>query len=276
MEEETINRAQEPKANLLGVVGGVGPEATNKFCEMIIEKKKKSKDQDNIPFIHYCNPKIPDRTEFILGKGENPVPEIVKTCNALEKMGANMLVIPCNTAHVMLNEIQDQVSVPIINMIDLLVRQIKRDNPNIQKIGILATTGSIHSGLFENYLFTQGIESIYSSKEYQEDLVMEAIYGESGIKAGKKSLPRRLLNEAARELINKGAQAIILGCTELPLVMRQSDFDIKLYEPMDVVSEKIVNYIEAIDSINKNRLEAEENVVKIMLTINDKIMEVVC
>ena len=109
------------KIAMLGIAGGVGPEATNKFCEMIIKKKKKKRDQDNIPFIHYCNPNVPDRTDFILGFGENPVPELVRTCHALESMGAKLLVIPCNTAHAFFDSIQSQVSTPIVNIVDLLI-----------------------------------------------------------------------------------------------------------------------------------------------------------
>ncbi|MGK0209402.1 MAG: aspartate racemase [Patescibacteria group bacterium] len=229
---------------VLGIVGGVGPEATNKFCEMIIKKKKKSCDQDNIPFIHFCNPKIPDRTEYIMGKGEDPVPEIVKTCHLLESMNVKMLVIPCNTAHVFFDRIQSQVSTPIVNMVDLLIKEIRGKQPPITKVGVLATSGSIHSNLFRNYLSKSGIEAVYPSSEDQESLVMEAIYGKNGIKAGKKRLPQKLLSEAVNNLISQGAEAIILGCTELPLVLRTSHFPIPLYDSMDITAKRIVEYLD--------------------------------
>lgn len=228
----------------IGIVGGVGPEASNKFCDLLIKYKHKSKDQDNIPFIHFCNPQIPDRTEFILGKGKNPVPEIVKTCLKLEEAGADFLVIPCNTAHCFLSQIQQDISIPIIDMIKILIKKIKTENPQIKRVGILATTGSIKAKLFENYLNIIDVKAIIPNSQDQEQLVMKAIYGENGIKSGKKVYPKKLLLKAAKNLIKKGAQAIILGCTEIPLVLKQKNLNLPLYDPMDIVAEEIIEYIE--------------------------------
>jgi aspartate racemase len=229
----------------VGIIGGVGPEATNKFCELLINYKSRRIDQDNIPFVHYCNPQIPDRTEFIIGKGESPVPELVKTSRALEKINVDFLVIPCNTAHCFLREIQRHTSLPIVDMMKVLVNKVKHDNSNIEKIGVLATTGSIKAKLFERYFHIEGIEVIKPDENDQEKLVMEAIYGEKGIKAGKKLYGKKLLNDAAKKLLEKGAQAIVLGCTEVPLVMKQKDFGVRLYDPMDIVAREIVGYIES-------------------------------
>lgn len=231
--------------NKVGIVGGIGPEASNKFCELLIKRKSKKTDQENIPFIHLCNPQIPDRTEFILGKGENPIPAIIETCLKMEKMGADFLVIPCNTAHCFLSEIQEKVSIPIVDMTKVLMKKIKISAPSIKKIGVLATTGSRTNKLFENYLGSIGIETITPTETEQEELVMEAIYGKKGIKAGRKIYPKKLLYLAAQKLIGRGAQAIILGCTEIPLVLKQKDFAIKLYDPMEIVAKEIINYVES-------------------------------
>ncbi len=257
---------------LVGIVGGVGPEATNKFCELLIKKKTKLRDQDNIPFIHYCNPVIPDRTDFILGKGEDPVPEIVKTCQALEVLGADAIVIPCNTAHAFLYRIQKQVSIPIINIVRHLVEQMRREQPNLKKVGVLATTGSIVSGIFQYYLSQYGFESVVPSASDQKELVMESIYGRGGIKAGKKQYPRKLLNKAVAGLVERGADAIILGCTELPLAIKKADHIVPFYESMDVISDKIVEYIEGTEEI------PEDNAVEIEVTIKpiDVVQEVEC
>jgi aspartate racemase len=229
----------------VGIVGGVGPEASNKFCELLIKYKNKKKDQDNIPFLHFSNPQIPDRTEAILGKGKSPTKEIIKTCNSLKKAGADFLIIPCNTAHYFLPDIQEKVSIPIVNMISLLVKQIKLENPNMQKIGVLATSGSMKSGIFEDYLGMVGIDVVKPSETEQNEYVMEAIYGKNGIKAGKKYLAKHLLTEAANSLILKGAEAVILGCTEIPLVLKQKDFYNRLYDPMDVSAKEIIKFVES-------------------------------
>lgn len=229
---------------LLGIVGGAGPEASNKFCELLVRHKSRVKDQDNVPFIHFCNPAIPDRTAFIVGDGEDPVPELVHTCNKLSGAGADFLVIPCNTAHVYLKRVQEEVSVPILDMTKILVKKIIEGSPMIKKVGVLATTGSIKSRLFEDYLEMVGVESILLNDFDHEHLMMDAVYGVDGIKSGKKRHAKELLSLAVHKLIEKGAQAVILGCTEIPLVLSQKDFDIKLYDPMDIVAREILSYLE--------------------------------
>jgi len=242
---------------IVGIVGGAGPEASNKFCELLIKYKNKKKDQDNIPFLHFSNPQIPDRTEAILGRGESPTKEIIKTCNSLKKAGADFLIIPCNTAHYFLPEIQEKVSIPIVNMIALLVKQIKLENPKITRVGLLATTGCIRGGIFEDYLRRVGIEVIKPTNSEQSSLVMEAIYGKNGIKVGKKAHAKHLLTEAANSLILNGAEAVILGCTEIPLVLKQKDFYNKLYDPMEVSARQIINFVESKNDVveAKQRLE---------------------
>lgn len=227
----------------VGIVGGVGPEASNKFCEMLIRHTPAEIDQENIPFIHFCNPQIPDRTEFIVGDGENPLDALVETSQTLESAGADFLVIPCNTAHYFLKQVQDNVSIPIVDMTKILVKSVLSEHPPISKIGILATTGSIRAGIYQDYFRSVGVKSVLLDDFDQESLVMNAIYGDKGIKAGKKIRPRKLLNRAAEKLISMGAEAIVMGCTEIPLVLQQKEFDVRLYDPMELTSREIVRYI---------------------------------
>jgi aspartate racemase len=228
----------------IGIVGGVGPEASNAFCEMLIKNKSVKNDQDHIPFIHFSNPQIPDRTDYIIGKGENPTQEIINTCQVLENAGADFLVIPCNTAHYFLREIQENITIPIVDMTKVLVKKIAKEEPPIKKIGILATTGSIKAQIYQNYFKKVGVETILPSEKDQEEIVMDAIYGQKGIKAGNKTSSKIKLMIAAQDLINRGAEALVLGCTEIPLVLEQKDFDVKLYDPMDIASKEIIKYVE--------------------------------
>ena len=230
------------KMKPVGILGGLGPEASNKFCEFLIKYKKANIDQDNLNFIHYCNAKIPSRLDYISGRSSvSPIPEMVRTCKALEDLGANCIVIPCNTIHHLLPEIQKEISVPIIDMIQLLVRKIKLENPDIKKIGVLGTTLTIDLRLYERYLNLVGIEVIKLDRIPQEDLVMGPI---NKIKAGKKRTPRKLLMDAASKMIEAGADALILGCTEIPLVLSTKDFDIPVYDPMVICAKEIINYSE--------------------------------
>lgn len=227
----------------IGIIGGIGPAASNKFCELLIKHTPATKDQENIEFIHYCNPKVPDRTEFLLHNGENPLPELIQTAQTLEESGVDFLIMPCNTAHYFLKELQSNTSIPIIDMTKILVKEVLKTHPPIKKIGILATTGSIETGLYQDYFASVGIQTVLPNKEDQEELVMKAIYGKNGIKAGKKVLPKKLLRTAAEKLIATGAEAIVLGCTEIPLVLKQKDFSTKLYDPMELTAKETVRYI---------------------------------
>ena len=236
-----INKKNE--MGMVGVVGGVGPEASNKFCELLIKNTSAKRDQDNIPFLHFCNPQIPDRTDFIVGEGESPVDGLINTSRALEAAGADFLVIPCNTAHYFLSEVQESVSIPIIDMTKILVKSVLSRHPPIKKIGLLATTGSIRGEIYQKYFKSVGVEVILLSDKDQEELVMGSIYGDVGIKAGKKNLPKKKLKRAAEKLIEMGAEGVVLGCTEIPLVLKQKDFDVRLYDPMDLTAKEIVKYI---------------------------------
>ena len=124
-----------------------------------------------------------------------------------------------------------------------LVKSVLSRHPPIKKIGLLATTGSIRGEIYQNYFKSVGVEVILLSEEDQTELVMGAIYGDVGIKAGKKILPKKKLRCAAEKLIDMGAEAIVLGCTEIPLVLKQKDFDVRLYDPMDLTAKEIVNYV---------------------------------
>jgi len=244
----------------VGIIGGAGPEASNKFCELLIRKTPSRKDQDNIPFIHFCNPQIPDRTDFILGKGINPLSEIVDNAKALEMAGADFLVVPCNTAHYFLSELQENVNLPIVDMTKVLVKEVLSEYPPIKKIGILATTGSIKAGIYQRYFNSVGVQCILPSEEDQENLVMRSIYGSGGIKAGKKALPRKLLGIAVQKLIEAGVEAVVLGCTEIPLVLRQKDFAVKLYDPMELTAKEVIRYV---------KRDSEENFVSVRYVLED-------
>lgn len=241
---KNTSNALKRKKTIVGIVGGVGPEASNKFCEFLVKYKNAKSDQENISFLHYCNPQIPDRTEFILGNGVDPTPEFIESCKLLQNSGADFLVIPCNTAHYFLPEIQKHVSIPILDMTKLLIKKILEENPPIRKIGILATTGSIKARIYQEYFERLGIESILPSEEEQENLVMHAVYGANGIKAGKKTIAKKKLIDIAHRLIERGAEVLVLGCTEIPLVLKQKDFDIKLFDPMAISAKEIIRYVE--------------------------------
>lgn len=224
---------------IIGILGGMGPEATADLFMKIIKATKVSSDQDHFRIIVDNNPKILDRTKYILGLGENPVPAMIETGKNLEKAGVDIACIPCITAHYFIEEVAKSLNIPILNALEVTNRYIKKNYPSIKKVGIIATTGTIQSKLFEKYI--KNIDILYPNKNIQKESVMEAIFGEEGIKSGNTNeKPLELLKKAANELIKDGAEILILGCTEIALVLKPSHITIPLLDPMQILAETII------------------------------------
>jgi len=221
----------------IGILGGLGPEATSDLFRRIIDITPAKIDQEHIPVIIYNNPKIPDRTKHILYGGESPVDSMKFTARALENAGADFIIMPCNTAHYFAKKVQAHIGIPIINMIEETAEFIKSNYPDVKNVGILATSGTLASNLYEDALRKRKINLITPDFEVQNKLVMAAIYGEEGIKAGYKDVPRQMLESVAEDLIDKGADLIILGCTEVSLVLDQKRVPYVLIDAMQVLAE---------------------------------------
>ena len=219
---------------VIGILGGMGPLATVELFRRIVLKTPAKKDQDHPRIIIYNNSKIPDRTAYILGKGETPLPELIESAKKLEAWGVDFIIMPCNTAHYFAEEIQKAVNIPFINMIEETAEYIK--NLGLKKIGILATDGTIKGMVYHRALLSRGIKIAVPTEKDQKSL-MDAIY--DGIKAGNIEWGRREILKVAKKL-EKRSDGLIAGCTEVSVALRQEDFKIPLIDPMDVIAEKAV------------------------------------
>jgi len=239
-EGELDNSPNDMREKILGIIGGMGPEASALLYMKMIKATKVKKDQEHFRIIIDSNPKIPDRTRAILGLGESPVPYIINTAKNLEKMGVEIACIPCMTSHYFFDEIQAGVEMKIMNALEELNSYLKENYKGIRNIGVLATTGTRNTKIFDKYLKDMSI--IYPDDRYQDDYVMEAIYGEgTGIKSGvTEGRPVELLKEAGEHLIGKGAEVVILGCTEIGLVLRKDSLSKPSVDPIDVMAEAMV------------------------------------
>ena len=224
----------------IGILGGMGPEATAHFFFKLIKATPSKNDQDHFRVIMDSNTKIPDRTSAILGKGESPIPALVDTAKTLEGANVDVACIPCITAHYFIEDIQREVNYPIINALIELKKYIKDNYSYVKNIGILATSGTLQSGLFDKYLSDYNL--MYPDEEMQKEKVMKAIYSpDFGIKSGViYGTPIDMLKETGEHLISNGAQLLIAGCTEIGLVMNASHFKVPLIDPMDVAIEVII------------------------------------
>lgn len=218
---------------VIGIIGGMGPEATADFFMKIIKGTKVEKDQDHFRVLIDSNVKIPDRTQAILHGGQSPLPMIIATANRLKDQGATIGCIPCMTSHYYIDEIRAGVSMQILSLFEALQAYIEANYGLGIKVGVLATSGTVEMGLFEKYL--PSCEVIYPDAHIQEDKVMEAIYGVGGIKRGVLvGKPVGFLSEACESLADKGAKVLILGCTEIGLALKQQHVSIPLIDPLDV------------------------------------------
>jgi len=225
---------------IIGIIGGMGPEATADFYSKIIKATKVTKDQDHFRVIIDSNPKIPDRTKAIIGEGESPLPEMIKTAKNLELAKVEVACIPCITAHYFIDEIRSEVNYEILNALEVLNEYIKSNYKNARKIGVLSTTGTMRAGMFHKYL--PDYEIVYPNDKDQEEEVMKAIYGENGIKCGNYGMePISLLVAAANSMISQGADLIVSGCTEISIVLTPDHIIKPLIDTMEVLANKVVN-----------------------------------
>ena len=218
----------------IGILGGMGPLATADLFRRIVEKTPAKRDQDHPRIIIYNDPKIPDRTAFILGNGEDPRPALIEGARKLESWGADFIIMPCNTAHFFAETIQRAVKIPLVSMIEATADEIER--LGLRRVGLLATDGTIKGLIYHRALLGRGVGIAVPGKNDQEK-VMRGIYG--GVKAGNIELGRRLLLEVARRL-ERRVDGIIAGCTEVSVALRAEDLKVPLIDPLDVIAERAV------------------------------------
>jgi len=223
---------------VVGVLGGMGPEATIDFFTKVVALTPGEKDQDHLRLIIDNNPKIPDRTEAILTQDKSIVPALIKTAKNLEKAGVDFIAMPCNTAHYFYDEVAKEISIPILHMIREVAQAVQASLPECKKAGLLATSGTITTNLYQTELQKIGVEVIAPDPEYQAK-VMDAILL---IKSGQeKERAREELLKIGSLLIEQGnAQAIILGCTDIPVVIRTDDFTVPVFDSNWVLAEATV------------------------------------
>ncbi len=218
----------------IGILGGMGPEATGFFFEAVVRQTPASCDQGHARVLIWSDPAIPPRTEAILENGRSPLPALLSGVRILERGGAGLIVMPCITAHYWAPQIKAKTRVPFINLIDETVRRARQTLPGLRRIGLIATTGTLRSGIYRRAFARHGVDLLVPDDRDQAR-IMDAIYAADGIKAGiKTGRARTSVVRIARRLADRGAQAIVAGCTEIPLVLRAADLGVPLLEPMAI------------------------------------------
>lgn len=224
----------------IGILGGMGPEATVDCFAKIIKCTPAKKDQDHLRVLIDSNPKIPDRPAAIIGKGKSPVPAMVQGCHSLQLAGADFIIIPCVAAHFFLEEVRQQARLPILSIFDEVAETIAREHPRMQAVGILAISATINSGRFQKRLAADGIKSIVPD-EIHQSRVMAAV---ADIKKARPPRARSQMTSdlvaAADNLIDHGARGIIAGCTEIPLALKQEDLSVPYFDVLTILARAAV------------------------------------
>lgn len=196
---------------VIGIVGGMGPLATADLFQKITLHTLAATDQEHPRVCIDSNTAIPNRTDALLHGGPSPVPEIIKSAKRLESIGAQVLVIPCNTSHCFFDEIASSVNVPVLHMIALTRDALKARG--VRTAGLLATDGTVETRVYQDTFAGSGIELLLPDAADQA-AVMDIIY--NGVKAGDLAHDVSAFCAVCEHLLARGAETLILGCTELP------------------------------------------------------------
>ena len=221
---------------IVGIIGGIGPESTADLFLRIIRATPAERDQDHLRVIVHSDPSVPDRTEAILSGQTQPVVDaLVHAARTLEGAGAQLLAMPCNTAHYFLPQLRSQVQTRILDMIDEAAGAVAAAGPG--RVGLLATTGTIRTRLYHDRLALRTVAVATPSAANQEQAmaVIKTVKREGVTPAAREDTTR-----LAQGLQDAGAQAIIAGCTEFSLVLAQLDLAVPCIDPLDALALAVV------------------------------------
>jgi aspartate racemase len=216
----------------LGILGGMGPQATQIFYQRIIDRTQAERDQEHVPTLIWSDTQIPDRTASILsGNGETVYDRLRSDARLLEQAGCTIIAIPCNTSHYFVERLGTEVQIPILNMIKETVRRIREGGT--PKVGILATDGTVQMGLYQKECERAGLCSVVPPEDIQK-LVMSVIYDE--IKRGEPG-SREKFSQIDRAMRDLGCDCVILGCTELSVYRTYHNLPAFYVDAMEVLAE---------------------------------------
>jgi aspartate racemase len=226
------------REKIVGIIGGMGPEATVDLMARIIKLTPAVDDVDHIRMIVDNNPKVPSRIKALIdGNGESPVPHLQEMARRLESWGVDFLAMPCNTAHHYHLDIQKAVTIKVLNMIDLTVESVIEQYPDLKRAGLLASTAVIRLKLFERYFSAKKV-IIQTPADRNQMGIMHAIkkiktsnYGGEVVEA---------IQLAADDLVEKGAEVLLVACTEISIISKQIASTVRILDSAQILAESIV------------------------------------
>lgn len=228
----------------------MGPDATVDFMAKVLSLTEAARDQDHIRMLVDHNPHVPNRQAAILSDGEDPGPALAEMAGRLEAAGADFLVIPCNTAYVFEDAIIDATSIPLISIITESIAAVREKSPAAARVGILATDGCLESGIYQAGIDAADMAAVLPETGELEQIMVLINSIKAGIQSKAAAAGMKSLAEA---LISRGAEAIIAGCTEIPLVLTEEAVSVPLVSSTDALAMKTVSLATGEDELPVRR-----------------------
>lgn len=223
------------KAQVLGVLGGMGPMAGASFATRVVALTPAARDQDHIPLVLCNDPRVPDRSSARLGQGEDPLPAMVRGVRMLERAGATLIAIPCNTAHLWYDQLAAATSLPVLHIVDAVCDDLQRLGAAGGRVGLMGTAATLQLDLYGERLRRHGFDVLPAEPE-EVQLCAEAI---EAVKANDAQRGFAPAAACIARLVARGAHAVVLGCTELPLAVphaRRAELGALLTDSIDALA----------------------------------------
>ncbi|MEO5659833.1 MAG: amino acid racemase [Polaromonas sp.] len=232
----------------LGVLGGMGPLAGAVFVERLVALTDAARDQDHVPTVLWSDPRVPDRTDARLHGGEDPLPWLIHGAIQLKKAGARLIAIPCNSAHLWYDQLTKAVDIRFLHIVQSTVADLKRHGIRDGCIGLMGAAGTLEGGLYQEELKRHGFDCVLPRAEEIEYFCMRPI---RLVKANEIEAAYLIAAECIELLKQRGAQAIVLGCTEYPIAVphaRRASLGIPLIDSIDALARAAIEWHSAASS----------------------------
>ncbi len=217
--------------SIVGVLGGMGPQASAHFLRRLTELTPATVEQDHVPVAMVSDPRVPDRVGAVLSGTESPVPAMLAGVRRLEAAGAGCIAIACNTAYCFVEELEAASALPFLHIVDACARDLADAGIHGGPVGILGTAGTLESGLYQDRLAAKGYDSLVPTADEMDRLVKPGI---ALVKQNRADEAQAPLLDAITLLAERGAQAAVLACTEIPVAMAAKPVDPAL-PPIDSI-----------------------------------------
>ncbi|WP_337018351.1 aspartate/glutamate racemase family protein [Leclercia sp. AS011] len=222
---------------LLGVLGGMGPLATIDFQRRLLEATPARSDQQQLPSVVWNVPQIADRQKALAGTGPSPLPQLIHGIRVLNQAGASHIAIPCNTAHHWYDALSEASDAPILHIVDATLAALEQEANTPQRVGMIATKGTLDAGWYQQKLAARDIEVVEPTPEELSQWFVPGCYA---VKRGALKEGGELLVQQALALFARGAQKLILACTEVPVALQavNAPFLHLTFDPAQALAER--------------------------------------